>query len=37
MLGATGYLCLRIAALQTHLLALTKTSDGTRMFVIVLT
>jgi len=37
MVGATGYLCLRAAALQMHLLAQRKTSDGTRLFVTVTT
>jgi len=35
MVGATGYLCLRTAALQMHFLAQRKTSDGTRLFVTV--
>jgi hypothetical protein len=32
MVVATGYICLRTSALQMHLLAQRKTSDGTKFF-----
>jgi hypothetical protein len=37
MVGTTGYLCLRTAALQMHLLAERKTSDGTKLFLLLKT